>query len=72
MDCMCEFDDECNGLGTLHCRGCGGDLCVCACGGELCVCACGGELDCDGCPNCMELDPMDRIGDHDSDEEDCP
>ena len=63
-DCMCDFDDLCGGLGTLHCLGCGGDLCVCRCGGEI---------DCEGCPDCSpELDPVDRLGEHDSDEEDMP
>jgi hypothetical protein len=41
--CMCEFDNECNGLGTLQCRGCGGDACICICGGET---------ECDGCQWC--------------------
>lgn len=43
MRCMCDWPDECNGLGILHCDGCGGDLCVCRCGGEI---------DCGGCINC--------------------
>ena len=43
MRCMCDWPDECNGLGILHCEGCGGDLCVCRCGGEI---------DCGGCINC--------------------
>lgn len=42
-DCMCEWPDECDGTGVLHCEGCGGDLCVCVCGGEC---------DCDGCEVC--------------------
>lgn len=44
MACMCEWPDGCGGLGTLHCSGCGGDLCVCVCGGE---CPCDGCGDCD-------------------------
>jgi hypothetical protein len=41
--CMCDFDDECDGEGTLRCIGCGGDLCVCLCGGDA---------SCDGCEAC--------------------
>lgn len=47
--CMCEWPDGCGGGGTLRCRGCGGDLCVCICRGER---------DCDGCEDC-------DFGDHD-------
>lgn len=40
---MCDFPAGCGGLGTLHCTGCGGDLCICTCGGET---------ECDGCDEC--------------------
>lgn len=42
-DCMCEWDPGCSGTGTVYCRGCGGDQCVCVCGGEM---------DCEGCELC--------------------
>ena len=41
--CMCEWEAGCSGTGVLHCRGCGGDLCVCVCGGET---------ECEGCEWC--------------------
>lgn len=41
--CMCDWGDGCAGTGTIHCRGCGGDLCVCRCGGEM---------ECYGCEDC--------------------
>lgn len=41
--CGCEFDDDCNGAGTIYCVGCGGDLCICMCGGER---------PCEGCDWC--------------------
>ena len=30
MACICDWPDECSGLGIIECDGCGGDLCVCA------------------------------------------
>ena len=41
---MCDFAKGCGGTGTLRCRGCGGDLCICLCGGEQ---ACFGCEDCE-------------------------
>ena len=48
--CICDFPDTCEGFGMLHCRGCGGDQCVCA------ACFGHGEMDCDGCEDCREND----------------
>ena len=41
--CMCEWESGCGGLGVIHCRGCGGDQCICRCGGER---------DCEHCEDC--------------------
>lgn len=49
-DCMCDWESGCGGLGVIHCRGCGGDLCVCVCGGEE---------ECYGCEDCEDHDDMD-------------
>lgn len=51
MRCICEFPPDCGGGGLLHCRGCGGDLCVCRCGGEL---------ECQGCSYCCDNDSDDH------------
>lgn len=66
--CMCDWDDECDGSGVLHCLGCGGDQCVCA------VCFGNGELSCEGCAQCDSPDCSDPCGDdgYDSDYEDQP
>jgi hypothetical protein len=59
-ECGCDWPDDCAGLGVLHCKGCGGDLCICKCGGEL---------DCDGCDLCGwgdDLDPLDDGSDPDA------
>jgi hypothetical protein len=45
-DCYCLWphpDEECNGLGTVECDGCGGDRCICQCGGRY---------PCEGCEAC--------------------
>lgn len=55
--CMCDFPRTCDGDGRLSCRGCGGDLCVCAaCYGQ-------GESECYGCPACREADGCDGFDD---------
>jgi hypothetical protein len=41
----CDWEQGCGGTGVVHCRGCGGDQCICKCGG-------GGEAECDGCEDC--------------------
>lgn len=51
--CMCDFEYECAGTRVLCCRGCGGDLCVCA------ACYGHGEQSCPGCVDCQEPDDMD-------------
>lgn len=53
--CICDFYETCNNLGVLHCKGCGGDLCVCTCGGEI---------DCYGCEDCED----ERDGGDDGDD----
>ena len=62
-DCECEWESGCSGTGVVHCRGCGGDLCICTCGGES---------DCFGCDMCSDGD--DPAGDdgYDSDYQDQP
>ena len=51
MICMCDWPEECNGLGIIYCDGCGGDLCICSCAGEM---------ECHGCENCDDgRDPDD-------------
>lgn len=47
--CICEWPDDCGGIGTIYCDGCGGDQCVCRCGGEL---------PCPGCDECPDLEPF--------------
>jgi hypothetical protein len=52
--CICEFASCCYGTGALHCRGCGGDFCICrACFGQ-------GETDCDGCEMCGHADDAEQ------------
>lgn len=58
VDCICDWPDSCEGVGTIFCEGCGGDQCVCACGGEL---------SCTGCGQCPDDDPDDYDGDEDFD-----
>jgi hypothetical protein len=48
--CMCDFPDDCGGLGFVECRGCGGDLCICA------ACYGHGEQECQGCDECPRDD----------------
>lgn len=55
--CICEFDEGCGGSRVLHCRGCGGDLCICRCGV--------GELECDGCDDCDERAEGSAFEDYD-------
>lgn len=52
--CICDWPPTCHGGGTLRCRGCGGDACICQCGGEE---------ECYGCRDC------DREDDYEDDEE---
>lgn len=49
-ECICEFDEECDGSGNLQCRGCGGDGCFCA------ACFGHGESECYGCDMCEPAD----------------
>ncbi len=46
--CICDFPDNCGGLGVVDCSGCGGDQCVCAaCNGQ-------GRQECEGCGECED------------------
>jgi hypothetical protein len=44
---MCVWQSGCNGVGLVHCQGCGGDQCICVCGGER---------ECEGCDACAAAD----------------
>lgn len=48
--CICDWPRTCGGSGMLECRGCGGDLCVCA------ACYGHGVIACTGCDECAYLD----------------
>jgi hypothetical protein len=56
--CMCEWPKTCDGMGSVSCRGCGGDLCVCICGGES---------ECYGCEDCFGADDDDYPDDNPTD-----
>lgn len=43
--CLCEWPEECDGVGLLSCKGCGGDICCCLCGGSQ------------ACPGCEQCEP---------------
>lgn len=49
-ECICVFEQGCAGLGLRHCRGCGGDQCICA------ACFGDGVIDCPGCEYCGDPD----------------
>lgn len=57
-DCICDWPDECSGLGSLQCEGCGGDICVCPCGGEA------------ACPGCEYCEDGGEFGEDFEDEDD--
>jgi 16S rRNA G966 N2-methylase RsmD len=44
--CTCAWPNDCEGIGWLVCRGCGGDTCDCRCGGCQ---------ECSGCKACKEM-----------------
>lgn len=56
--CICDFPEDCAGIGVLYCNGCGGDQCICGpCFGH-------GEMDCPGCDGCADdFSPVERSGD---------
>lgn len=53
MSCICEWPEDCGGIGILFCEGCGGDQCVCTCGGEQ---ACFGCEECEGLDEFIEYE----------------